>query len=480
MSETQRLAFKEKIAYGFGDLASVLYWQTFMLYFTFFYTDVFMIPAGVAATMFLVSRIWDGLNDPMMGMIADRTNTRWGKFRPYLLWLCVPFALIGVFTFTTPGFSAIIRFFGSRPLIIPAMTVKLIWAYTTFILIMMMYTAINIPYTALLGVISADSNERTTVSSVKFIFAFGAGIIVSATLLPMVKALGKGNEPQGWQFSFIIYGIAAVVFFLIAFSGTKERVQPPKSQVSSIKKDLYELVTNVPWLILLATTVTFILFVAVRSSVTAHYFKYVIGERELSLPFLKSKTYGFETLVSAFNTIGQISSLIGVLLVSWFARIIGKKRAFISIFVVAIVSTAAFYFLSSRQIALIFLFQITGSLTGGPLSVLLWAMYADTADYAEWKRGRRTTGLVFSASTMSQKFGWALGAFVALRLMSQVGFAANQDQSQESLKGLVLLFSLIPAGLGVISVLISLFYPLNDTRVKTMTDELEARRKAEN
>jgi GPH family glycoside/pentoside/hexuronide:cation symporter len=480
MSETQRLAFKEKIAYGFGDLASVLYWQTFMLYFTFFYTDVFMIPAGVAATMFLISRIWDGLNDPIMGMIADRTNTRWGKFRPYLLWLCIPFAIIGVLTFTTPSFGAIIRFFGSRPLTIPVMTVKLIWAYTTFILIMMMYTAINIPYTALLGVISADSNERTTVSSIKFIFAFGAGIIVSATLLPMVKTLGKGNDPQGWQYSFIVYGIAAVIFFLIAFSGTKERVQPPKSQVSSIKRDLFELVTNVPWLILLATTITFILFVAVRSSVTAHYFKYVIGEQRLSLPFFGSKTYSFETLVSAFNTIGQISSLIGVVLVSWFARIVGKKRAFVCIFLVAIVSTAVFYFLSARQIALIFLFQITGSLTGGPLSVLLWAMYADTADYAEWKRGRRTTGLVFSASTMSQKFGWALGAFVALNLMSQVGFAANQDQSQESLKGLILLFSLIPAGLGVISVFISLLYPLNDNRVKKMTDELEARRKTEN
>ena len=480
MSETQRLAFKEKIAYGFGDLASVLYWQTFMLYFTFFYTDVFMIPAGIAATMFLVSRIWDGVNDPIMGMIADRTSTRWGKFRPYLLWLCVPFALVGVLTFTTPSFGAIIRLFGSRTFTVPVMTVKLIWAYATFILIMMMYTAINIPYTALLGVISADSNERTTVSSVKFIFAFGAGIIVSATLLPMVKALGKGNEPHGWQSSFIIYGIAAVIFFLIAFSGTKERVQPPKSQVSSVKRDLYELVTNVPWLILLATTITFILFVAVRSSVTAHYFKYVIGEQELSLPFMKSKTTSFETLVSAFNTIGQISSLIGVLLVSWFARIVGKKRAFVSIFMVAIVSTAAFYFLSPRQLSLIFLFQITGSLTGGPLSVLLWAMYADTADYAEWKRGRRTTGLVFSASTMSQKFGWALGAFVALNLMSQVGFAANQDQSQESLKGLILLFSLIPAGLGIISVLISLLYPLNDTRVKKMIDELEARRKAEN
>jgi GPH family glycoside/pentoside/hexuronide:cation symporter len=480
MSEIQHVAFKEKIAYGFGDLASVLYWQTFMLYFTFFYTDVFMIPAGVAATMFLISRIWDGVNDPIMGMIADRTNTRWGKFRPYLLWLCVPFAIIGVLTFTTPSFGAIIRLFGSRPLTVPAMTVKLIWAYTTFILIMMMYTAINIPYTALLGVISADSNERTTVSSIKFIFAFGAGIIVSATLLPMVKALGKGNEPQGWQSSFIIYGIAAVIFFLIAFSGTKERVQPPKSQVSSIKRDLYELVTNVPWLILLATTITFILFVAVRSSCTAHYFKYVIGEQQLSLPFFGSKTYSFETLVSAFNTIGQISSLIGVLLVSWFARIVGKKRAFITIFLVAIVSTATFYFLSARQMALIFLFQITGSLTGGPLSVLLWAMYADTADYAEWKRGRRATGLVFSASTMSQKFGWALGAFVTLNLMSQVGFAANQNQSAKSLRGLILLFSLIPAALGVISVLISMWYPLNEKRVKEMTTELEARRKVGN
>jgi GPH family glycoside/pentoside/hexuronide:cation symporter len=458
-----KLKLREKIFYGFGDLASVLYWQTFMLYFTFFYTDVFLIPASAAATMFLVSRIWDGVNDPMMGMIADRTKTRWGKFRPYLLWLCVPFAIVGVFTCTVPNFG---------------MPGKLIWAYVTFILIMMLYTAINIPYTALLGVISSNSNERTTVSSVKFLFAFGAGIIVSATLLPMVKALGKGNDAHGWQMSFVVYGIAAIAFFLIAFKGTRERVQPPKTQKSSIKRDIFELVTNGPWLILLATTITFILFVAVRGSVTAHYFKYVIGAQEVKLPFADAKTYSFETLVSAFNTIGQISSLIGVLLVSWFAKMVGKKKAFIIIFIVAIVSTAAVYFLSARQLALIYLFQITGSLTGGPLSVLLWAMYADTADYAEWKRGRRATGLVFSASTMSQKFGWALGAFVALNLMSQVGFAPNQEQSSESLKGLILLFSLIPAGMGVISTIIVLFYPLHDKKVAHITSELEQRRKA--
>lgn len=458
-----KLSLREKISYGFGDLASVLYWQTFMLYFTYFYTDVFLIPASVAATMFLISRVWDGFNDTMMGIIADRTKSRWGHFRPYLLWLCVPFAVVGVLTFTVPNFE---------------MTGKLIWAYVTFNLMMMIYTAINIPYTALLGVISPDSNERTTVSSVKFLFAFAAGIIVSATLLPMANTLGGEDHARGWQLSFVIYGIAAIIFFLIAFKGTRERVQPPKSQKSSIKKDLYELVTNTPWLILLAATITFILFVAVRSSVTVHYFKYFVQSQTLTLPFLSTDTYDFAALTSAYNTIGQISSFVGVLLVSWFAKMVGKKSAFMIIFIIAIVSTAANYLLGPGDISLLFLFQITGSMTGGPLSVLLWAMYADTADYGEWKRGRRATGLVFSASTMSQKIGWAFGAFVALSLMSRVGFEPNQAQSAGSLDGLVLLFSLIPAGFGVLAMIIVFFYPLSDKRVAQIVSELTERRKA--
>jgi len=461
-STVHKLPFKEKFAYGFGDLASVLYWQTFMLYFTYFYTDVFLIPASVAATMFLVSRIWDGVNDPLMGIIADRTKTRWGKFRPYLLWLCVPFAIMGVLTFTVPDFS---------------LNGKIIWAYVTFILIMMLYTAINIPYTALMGVISPDSNERTSVSSIKFLFAFAAGIIVSATLLPMTKILGGGNDAQGWQYTFMIYGVAAVIFFLIAFKGTRERVLPPKSQKMSIKQDLKELVTNKPWLILLAATITFILFVAVRSSVTVHYFKYVIGQQELTLPFLGTSNYSFEAMTSIYNTVGQVSSLIGAVLVSWFAKKIGKKNAFYVLFIMAIFSTGILYFLTAKQLGLIFFFQVTGSISGGPLSVLLWAMYADTADYGEWKNGRRSTGLVFSASTMSQKFGWAFGAFVALTLMSQVGFQPNTDQSADSIHGLRLLFSLIPATVGILSMLILIFYPLNDKVVKEMGHDLELRRK---
>lgn len=463
MSNTvHKLAFKEKFAYGFGDLASVLYWQTFMLYFTYFYTDVFLIPASVAATMFLVSRIWDGVNDPIMGMVADRTKTKWGKFRPYLLWMCVPFAVMGVLTFTVPDFG---------------MTGKIIWAYVTFILIMMLYTAINIPYTALMGVISPDSNERTSVSSIKFIFAFAAGIIVSASLLPMTKTLGGGNDAQGWQYTFMIYGVAAVIFFLIAFKGTRERVLPPKSQKMSVKQDLKDLFGNKPWLILLAATITFILFVAVRGSVTVHYFKYIIGEQTLKLPFLGTDTYGFEAITSAYNTIGQISSLIGALIVSWFAKKIGKKNAFYVLFIMAIFSTGILYFLTAKQLGLIFFFQITGSISGGPLSVLLWAMYADTADYGEWKFKRRSTGLVFSASTMSQKFGWAFGAFVALTLMSQVGFQPNTDQSADSIHGLKLLFSIIPAAVGVLSMIILIFYPLTDKKVKEMSYDLEIRRK---
>jgi GPH family glycoside/pentoside/hexuronide:cation symporter len=293
----------------------------------------------------------------------------------------------------------------------------------------------------------------------------------------MTKVLGGGNDAQGWQYTFVIYGIAAVIFFLIAFKGTKERVQPPKAQKMSIKQDLFELVTNKPWLILLATTITFILFVAVRGSVTVHYFKYFIGVQELKLPFLSVRSYDFETLASAYNTIGQISAFIGVIIVSWFAKIVGKKKAFYILFLMAIFSTGILYFLSAKQMGLIFFFQITGSISGGPLSVLLWAMYADTADYGEWKRGRRSTGLVFSASTMSQKFGWAFGAFVALTLMSQVGFKPNQEQTPESLRGLLLLFSVIPAAVGVLSMFILSLYPLGDKRVQQISADLEKRRK---
>lgn len=462
------LRAREKFCYGFGDFASVLYWQTFMVYLTFFYTDVFGLAAAAAGAMIGLSRGLDAFFDPVMGMVADRTQTRWGKFRPYLLWLCVPFAIFGVLTFTVPHLAS---------------SGKLIWAIVTYNGLMLLYTAINIPYTAMLGVISPNPNDRTTLSSIKFTGAFTAGMIVSASLLPLSDKLGHGSASRGWRLTFMIIGVVAIVSFLITFFNTRERVQPPPAQKTSVGRDLADLVSNAPWLVLLAATITFILFVAARGSVTVHYFKYYVGNQAVTLPswlpWLGGRQeWHLEGLVSAFNTSGQLASLLGVLLVPFFARAVGRKTAFISMFLVAIVSTAAFYFLKPNQLGLIFGLNLLGSLTGGPLSVLLWAMYADTADYSEWKRGRRATGLVFSASIFAQKQGWAIGAWVALGLMASVGFKANVAQTPESLHGLLLLMSIIPAALGLVSVLLLAFYPLNESKMRQVGADLASRRAA--
>ncbi|HEU5078343.1 MAG TPA: MFS transporter [Opitutaceae bacterium] len=473
MANTDRLSAREKFSYGFGDLASCLYWQTVSTYLALFYTDIFGITALAAGTMMGLSRSSDAFFDPVVGLLSDRTKSRWGKFRPFLLWGCVPLAIAGVLTFTVPNF-------GEHG--------KLIWAWVTFNALMIIYTTINIPYTAMLGVISPNPNERTALSSIKFVGAFSGGIIVSATLLPMAKVggwLGATSVKQGWQMSFIVYGIVAIACFLLVFFNTRERVLPPKTQKTSLVKDLRDLVTNGPWLILLATTLTFIFFVALRGNSTAHYFKYYVGSQTLTLPafFPKSmagtQVWSWESLVSVFNTSTQFLSLIGAMLVPFVARRTGRKAAFIILFVIAIVSTAAFYVLKPDQIVLLFCINGLGSITGGPLSALLWAMYADTADYAEWKTGRRATGLVFSASIFAQKQGWGIAAGLSLILLNKVGFVANQAQTPKALQGLVNLMSLFPAILGVVSIILIILYPLNEKRMKEISAELDARRKNE-
>jgi len=461
-NEVQKLAFKEKVGYGVGDFASCLFWMTITYYLLYFYTDVFGITAAAAGTMFLVSRLWDGVNDPMMGIIADRTNTRWGKFRPYLIWLAIPLAVIGVLAFTTPNFGY---------------TGKLVYAFITFNLLMMVYTAINIPYSSLLGVITSDPIERAVVASYKFVFAFLAGTVVAAFALPLTKYFGKGNEAAGWQLTMGVFGIVAVILFFITFISTKERVSPPKAQKTSIGQDLKDLFSNTPWVILLFSTLLMILFVATRMSITPHYFKYYVEEQQLNL-FGKTYTFGFISLTSAFGAIGQCSAIIGVLCVKWIAKALGKKRAFITLFVLSVVSTAAFYVLKPQNLILMFALQIIGSLTGGPLTPLIWAMYADAADYSEWVRGRRATGLVFSASTMSQKIGWAVGTAFAGWLLYLFGFQANIAQSEAVRNGLRALMSIIPAAAGVLAIILMLFYRLDEKKMKVIEADLSERRKA--
>jgi GPH family glycoside/pentoside/hexuronide:cation symporter len=467
------LKFRERFSYGFGNLASCLYWQTFMVYLTIFYTDVFGIGAAAAGSMIGLSRSMDAFFDPVMGMLADRTKTRWGKFRPFLLWFCVPMAAMGVLTFTVPSLGA---------------SGKLVWAFVTYNALMLLYTAINIPYIALLGVISPNPHERTALSAIQFVGAFAGGVIVSATLLPMSKVggwLGARTAERGWQMSFVLYGIAAVLFFLTTFFNTRERVSPPKVQKTSVLRDLGDLATNGPWLILFAITIPFVLFGAIRSSATAYYFKYYVGAQTLTLPdFLPTPAAGtqvwsWESLVSVFNTSNQIAALVGVMMVPLIARIVGRKTAVVALLIIAIVSTASFYFIRSDQLLLIYGINLFCAATGGPLTAILWSMYADTADYSEWKRGRRATGLIFSASIFSQKQGWAIGAWVALALMQSEGFVANEVQTASSLHGLVLLMSVLPASLGVLSTVIVLFYPLNEARMSQIASDLKKRRALE-
>jgi GPH family glycoside/pentoside/hexuronide:cation symporter len=481
-TKTGKLTFGEKTGYGFGDLGSVLFWQTIMVYLLYFYTDVFGLTAAAAGVMFFVSRVLDAVFDVVIGMTADRTRSRWGKFRPYILFGAVPLCIMAILAFTTPGFSE-----GG----------KLAYAYITFILFMFLYSTVNIPYTALLGVISGDPVERTSAASFKFVGAYLAGIIVSATALPFAARFGQGNDAKGWQTTMVI-------FFMITFLSTKERIKPIAKEKTNIRNDLKDISRNIPWILLFVVTILFILFVCIKLSVTAHYFKYYIGEQVV--PWLThiinffnrfilnpiyglfgkqevvllevTHKFGFEMLASAFNTVGQAFSLIGVMLIPFFTRLNGRKNALTILFVIALICTGSYFFFKPQNMIWIFLMQVFGSVTGGPISTLLWVMYADTADYSEWKTGRRATGLVFSASIMSNKLGWAIGSMIAGLILALTGFIPNVVQNINVQNGLKAMMSIIPVAAGLIAlILLLIFYKLDEPTMKKIKEDLEERRK---
>jgi glycoside/pentoside/hexuronide:cation symporter, GPH family len=457
-----RLLLREKLAYGCGDFASCLFWAAFSYFLPIFYTDVFGISAAAVGTLLLVSRVWDGIDDPLIGMLADRTNTRWGKFRPFLLWIAVPYAVVGTLLFTTPDLGA---------------TGKLVWAYVTYNLMMILYTAVNIPYTALLGVITSDSIERTRVASMKFIFANAAYIVLPAILLVMVRNLGGGNEQRGWQLSFAAIGLVAVLFFLLTFLGTRERVVPSPHQKTSAARDLKDLLGNGPWFFLVGITVMFVLFLATHSTVSAHYIKYFVGAQTFQMPWdAAPREYDHELIMGVFLPAGSIGAILGIFLAGPIVARIGKKTAYIGSFAVAIICSIAFFWLQPHQLFTMVVLQFIRSLAGGPLAVILWAMYADAADYSEWKNSRRATGLVFSASTMTQKFCWGIAGVIVGRMLHATGFEPNVVQSEKVLDGLVLLMGVVPSAFGVLSIAIMLFYPLNEMRVAAMQEELRRRR----
>jgi GPH family glycoside/pentoside/hexuronide:cation symporter len=446
MPDAQRISVREKIGYGLGDTASNLYFQMFIIYLLFFYTDVFGIPAAAAGTMLMLSRFWDAVNDPLMGIIADRTNTRWGKFRPYLLWISIPIALVGVATFFTPDLST-----GG----------KIVYAYITYTLMMMAYTAINIPYSALMGVLSPDTQERTSVSTYRFVLAFAGAFIVQGLTLPLVRLFGGDDQAAGFPVAMAVFGALATILFAVTFATTRERVQPPITQTASLKNDLRDLMRNRPWLILLVMSISSLAYAIIRSGSTVYYFKYCVGD---------------EGLASLFMVTGTVAVIAGVAMTQFLARRIGKKRLYIGVMGLSSVLTCLFFFLPPEQTVPIFVLNIVTMLVMAPQAPLIWAMYADTADYSEWQNGRRATGLVFSAATFAQKFGIALGGGAAGWLLAMFGFVANAEQTPNTLRGIRLMMSIIPGVAAAIAAVAALAYELDDRFMGRIATDLAARK----
>lgn len=443
-----KISLKEKIGYGFGDMASSMFWKLFGTYLLFFYTDVMGLAAGAIGTMFLITRIWDTLFDPVVGVMTDRTSTRWGKFRPYLLYMAIPFGLIGVLTFTTPGYD---------------ITGKLVYAYITYSVMMMIYSLINVPYASLLGVISPDGKERNILASFRMSFAFAGSLIAFALLEPLVSFFGRSVSLQGsWQLSVAVISAICVVLFLLCFAWVKERVKPIREEKVSLKDDIKDLFANRPWWILLGAGIAALIFNSIRDGATLYYFKYYLGNTTYSALFLM---------------LGQGANILGVILASPIANKLGKKNTYLAAMVIAGVLSVLFYWLGKEQLGLIFVFQILISACAGMIFPLLWSLYADTADYSEWKTGRRATGLIFSSSSMSQKFGWTIGGALTGWLLEYFGFKANVVQEEGVQTGILLMLSFLPAIGALLSVIFIALYPLTEEKITEISTGLEARRK---
>lgn len=372
------IKFKEKIGYGFGDMASSMFWKLFGSYLMIFYTDVFGLSATVVGTMFLVTRIWDSAFDPIVGVIADRTHSRWGKFRPYLLYLAVPFAIIGVLTFMTPDLED---------------TGKVIYAYFTYSLMMMVYSAINVPYASLLGVISSDPKERNILSTYRMTFAYIGSFIALLLFMPMVNYFSEGyNAQRGWTMSVVVIALICAVLFYGCFAWTKERVKSISQQQNLLKDDLKDLLNNRPWWILLGAGVAALVFNSIRDGATVYYFKYfIIEENYTTASFL-----GISFVLSGlYLAVGQAANIGGVILAAPISNRIGKRATYMWAMAIATIFSVLFYWLDRENILMIFVFQIIISVCAGSIFPLLWSMYADCADYSELKTGNRATGLIF-------------------------------------------------------------------------------------
>jgi GPH family glycoside/pentoside/hexuronide:cation symporter len=442
-----RLPWREKISYGIADMGFNFYWTNIATFLLIFYTDTFGISAAAAASMMFAIKLINAFTDPLIGAVADRTSTRFGKFRPYLVWMAVPLGAAAVLTYTTPNLDG---------------DGRLYWAYGTYLLMMVCYTAINIPYNALSGVMSADPQERSTINGLRFICAFGGSMLVTAATPHLVTWLGAGNDKLGWQLTMLAWALAACVMFVLAFLNTRERIAPPPQQQSNVMQDVRDLSRNGPWVVLFFLALIIMVTITLRTSTAAYYFKYYVGRPET---------------MGAFVSVYMFAAAVGAAASPLMTRFIDKKKLMIVLMSVTAVLSAAFFVIPPGQVWLMFVLQAGLGLALGPKSPLAFSMYADTADYNEWRTGRRATAMTFAAATFSQKLGTALAVAVIGALLTALGYVPNAAQSPGSTAAIVWLMSLIPAAFALLAVAVMCCYKLDAPTLQTIQADLAARKR---
>lgn len=447
------LSFKEKVGYGMGDMASNFYMGFFSLFLLYYYTDVYGISAAAAATMLLVTKIIDAVSDPAMGLIADRTTTKWGKYRPYLLWMAIPYALLGYLLFLGPEFGD---------------TGKLIFAYITYSLIMLAYTAINVPYSGLMAVIHPQSDERTKAAQFRFIFASVGSLVVGASAKPLVDYLGGGDELLGFRLTIILFAILSVAVFWYTFAVTKERVTPKKHE-SSIKEDFATLLENKSWIILVFTGIFVVVGLVARFASIAYYTKYYMGDDGTNIFLWMDET----TLIISCGLLGQ---LFGALITPKLVTLFEKHKL---MFTINLIHALLLFFaltISPDNLALTIIVHTLGIITFGIAITLLFTMYTDCVEYGEWKTGNNSAGLTVSASMFSLKFGSAVGGALPGFILAAFGFIANETQTPESIEGIRYMFNILPGVFFLFGAILILFYKIDRAQLTQIENDLAQRR----
>lgn len=469
-----KLSILEKVGYGLGDTASNILYQAWSFFLMIFYTDVFGIDAKVASFMFLVTRLWDMINDPLMGMLADRTNTRWGKFRPFLLWMSVPYGILACAMFITPEWSQ---------------NMKVVYAYITYILATMAYTAINIPYSSMMAVMTPNPKERTTLSQYRFFFAFIGMLLITTFTRPLAKFFGANpqhagyseqlgySQALGFQVTMGVFGAIAIVLLLITFLTTRERVQPPKNQRSSFSGDLKDVSRNIPWIIIFIASIFWLIHNMIRNGMVAYYFDYVNGEggKILWSFIIGALKLDFDQ-TTTFLTIGTFGMIAGVLTSTFLKKHFDRKSVIIFLSLASVVVNGAYYWLPQHNLAILGAVNFIWSIIAGAMPVFLFAMFADVADFHEWKFGQRATGLVTAGIMFAIKMGVAVGGFLGLYLLGQYGYNKDAPITPEIINGIKTLFSIIPAGFILVCGVILFFYPINEKLLTTIELDLKERK----